>query len=343
MAKKNYAALNVSFRHSFIDHIAPLSSLLDIPLIVSDEKNAQMTTRYYPEAKMRYWPDFEFRMKEIADEFDVLFSCDYWSKRQQAAFGLHTQKPMVFVFCPHGQSDKGYHSSSLAPYAEQEAVLLYGSLMREMLMDLQIWDKIEKSAVVGNFRRRYYETHRERLLKLADGELFSRLHRGKRTLLYAPTWSDLEQSGTFFEYGEHLLKRLPSDWNLLIKVHPNLVQNDPVLYYRLRLIEEKRPNFLLVEDFPPIYPILERVDVYLGDYSSIGYDFLAFQKPMFFFQRPHLSRPRLHACGRVLDPSEDLYKAMETDLSEFGEARKELYQKAFAPVADLEKALEGSI
>ncbi len=336
-------ALNVSFRSSFIDHITPLASLLGIPLIVSDEKNASLSAHYYPEAKIRYWPDYEFRMKELADEFDALISCDYWGPVNKASFRLHNQKEMKFIFCPHGQSDKGYHSSFLSPYAQQEAVLLYGSLLKEMLVDLQIWDKIPRSAVVGNYRRRYYEDNRERLLKLADDEVFSRLRPGQRTLLYAPTWNDLERSGTFFEQGKRLLEAVPSDWNLLIKVHPDLAQLDPVLYYRLSLFEEKRSNFLLIEEFPPIYPLLERADVYLGDYSSIGYDFLAFQKPMFFLQKPHLERPRLHFCGRALDSVDDLFKMVEGDVNSFQEAQKELYGKAFAPVEDLRLALEGCL
>lgn len=336
-------ALNVTFRNSFIDHITPLASLLNIPLIVSDEKNEELTRRYYPEVALRYWPDIEYRIKEIAEEFDVLFGCDYWGDAQKTAFRLHTQKQLQLIFCPHGQSDKGYNSSFLAPYARQEVVLLYGNLMKEMLIDLQIWDKIPRSLVVGNFRRLYYEKHRERMSELAEVEIFSRLTRKNRTLFYAPTWNDFEQSGTFFEFGERLFQELPSDWNLLIKIHPDLAQHDPVLYYRLSLFEKKRSNFLLIEEFPPIYPLLEQVDVYLGDYSSIGYDFLSFQKPMFFLQKPHLAKARLHACGKILDTSENLFVSIERELSkpaEYKEAQKELYRQAFTPVEEVQSALQ---
>jgi CDP-glycerol glycerophosphotransferase (TagB/SpsB family) len=243
---------------------------------------------------------------------------------------------MKLIFCPHGQSDKGYHSSLLSPYARQDIVLLYGNLMKEMLIDLNLWDKIGHKVVVGNFRQLYYQKNRERLLKIAHTEIFSKLNRAHPTLLFAPTWNDDERSTTFFEWGEKLVNDLPATWNLVIKLHPNLAQHDPVLYYRLPFIEKKHPNLLIVEDFPPIYPLLEIADVYLGDYSSIGYDFLFFQKPMFFLQKPHLAKARLHTCGRVLNPSEHLFKSIESYLPKaykFKEMQKRLYQHAFACAA----------
>ena len=293
---------------------------------------------------VQYWPDFEFRLREIAEEFDGLVSCDYWGGEQALAFRLHTQKAMKFIFCPHGQSDKGYQSNTLDRYAVQEIVLLYGSLMKEMLIDLSLWESIPKSIVVGNFRRLYYQKNRERLLKVAKDEIFSKLNPANRTLLYAPTWNDEMQSGTFFEFGEQLFKELPSHWNLIIKLHPDIEQREPVLFHRLSLIEERRENFLVVTDFPLVYPILEMVDVYLGDYSSIGYDFLSFQKPMFFLQKPHLLQAKLHTCGHVLDRSNPIFPSIEEKISQdasLQKTRKRLYEQAFTPVHDFEGVYQG--
>jgi hypothetical protein len=101
------AAINASPKRSFIDHITPLASLLNIPLIISDEKNKEITERYYPEVDIRYMPDLEFRLKEIGDAFDTLIGCDYWNEAQTHAIMLHNQKKMKLKYCPHGQSVKG--------------------------------------------------------------------------------------------------------------------------------------------------------------------------------------------------------------------------------------------
>ena len=70
-------AWNNSPTSQFVDHISPLSSLMDMPLIISHENNAVLTAKYYPEVKVRYWPDLEFRLKELAEEFDAVFACDF--------------------------------------------------------------------------------------------------------------------------------------------------------------------------------------------------------------------------------------------------------------------------
>ena len=93
---------------------------------------------------------------------------------------------MRLVFCPHGQSDKGYRTPLLAPYAFQDTVLIYGSLMLEMLRELGI--SVPSHAIIGNYRRAFYLKHRLFYDSLAAEEL--RLDRSKRTVLYAPTWKD---------------------------------------------------------------------------------------------------------------------------------------------------------
>ena len=326
----------------FLDHISPLASLMGWPLIVTKEENAVLASKYYPEVDLLYWPDLEFRFKELAEKCDALVGCHFWEPSIKYLFRAFYQKEMRLIFCPHGQSDKGYAAPSLSPYGRQEAVLLYGDLMKEMLIEMKIWDLIPAFAQVGNFRFSYYEKHRLRLDKAAEIEIFSHLERSNRTLLYAPTWNDPDSSTTFFECGEKLLRELPADWNLIIKLHPFILEKNPELFYRLSAIEEQRSNFLLVREFPAIYPILERIDAYLGDYSSIGYDVLAFQKPMFFLRQPYLPPARLHACGRIIDFSANLFQSIEQGLSQaeaFIPFQAALYKKAFAQIEDIQKVI----
>ena len=335
-------ALISNSKPHFLDHISPLASLLEIPLILSDEKNVELATKYYPEVPLRYWPDLAFRLKEIGEEFDTLFECNYWIPQFKDSLKFYTQKNIRLIFCPHGQSDKGYQAPLLAQYALQEIILIYGSLMKKMLEELHIWPSISRSIEVGNFRFNYYQKHRERLLKIVDTEIFSHLEKQNRTLLYAPTWEDEDLAGTFFQCGDRLLKELPSDWNLIIKIHPLIKERHPALFYRLSIIEEKRSNFFFIDQFPPIYPILERMDVYLGDYSSIGYDVLAFQKPMFFISQPHLLPARLHSAGAFLDRSKNLFQQIEKHLpnaNQFKKTQSELYHKAFTPIKNIREVI----
>jgi hypothetical protein len=322
------AALNTDGIH-LLDHIAPLASLSNIPLIVTEEENAALAAKYYPEVELRFWPDLEFRLKDLAAEFDTLIECKYWAPHLKHLFHVLFKKEMRLIFCPHGQSDKGYSAPLLAPYALQDIVLLYGDLLKEMLIDLNVWDSIQAHATIGNYRLHYFQKHKKRLLAFAQEEVFSKLNSDNKTLLYAPTWRDADHSSTFFEFCEKIIRELPEDWNLILKIHPLLEKRDPALFYRLTIFEEKRQNFAFVHTFPLIYPLLEKVDAYLGDYSSVGYDILAFQKPMFFLPNPHLPPARLHSCGKILFPEENIFKAMEK-VEDLMLAQSALYAKAFA-------------
>ncbi len=116
---------------------------------------------------------------------------------------------------------------------------------------------------------------------MAEKEIFSKFEKKQTTLLYAPTWKDPEDSSSFFHLCEDMLKSLPDHYNLLIKLHPKIEEENPAkLYYYMG--KHEKPNVFFVPNSPIVYPILARADVYIGDFSSIGYDMLTFDKPMYF-------------------------------------------------------------
>lgn len=301
------AALNTGPDFHLLDHIAPLSHLIQMPLFLTDEKNYELTLRYYPKIEAHYMPDLEHNLAQFAERFDVLFECKYWAPYLKRLFRDLYRKNMVLVFCPHGQSDKGYSTPLLAPYAEQDIVLRYGELMKEMLSDLNVKSN---SVRIGNYRLHFYLQNKMFFDAIAEKEIFSQLSPQKKTLLYAPTWRDADQATSFFRWAPSLLSELPDDWNLILKIHPLLEQRDPANYYKIAALAD-RSNTLLVSEFPLVYPLLARSDAYLGDYSSVGYDFLTFRRPMFFFLNPSLPRGKLHSCGIILDSPKNLFRNMD--------------------------------
>lgn len=318
------AAFNTGSDFHLLDHIAPLAALMPMPLITTEDLNYELARRYYPQVEVRQMPDLEFQLSSLAEQFDALFECKYWAPHLQALFKNLHKKEMRLVFCPHGQSDKGFRAPLLAPYAAQDIVLVYGGLLIQMLKDLGVWPSISHSAVTGNYRLQFYEKHRAFYDGLVEEEI--PLDKTKRTLLYAPTWRDADQSTSFFEQGAKVIDQLPSDWNLILKLHPLLEQRDPAYFYSIAALAEKKTNAFLVHEFPPVYPLLAQADLYLGDASSVGYDFLFFQRPLYFFPPEHPGK--LHSCGRLIDPDKNLYA--QFDLSNpFQEKQKSLYNSAF--------------
>lgn len=330
----NWAALNTGPDFHLLDHIAPLADLLEIPLLVAEEKNYEMAKKFYPQVTVRHAPDLEFRLGDLASEFDMLFECKFWLPHLQELFRNLHKKEMRLVFCPHGQSDKGYQAPLLAPYALQDRVLLYGDLLAQMLKEVGVWDDLPPYAKVGNYRLAFYRKYQEFYDELAENEIYSHLRKDYPTLIYAPTWRDADQATSFFTFGQDVVAQLPADWNLIIKLHPLLEQRDPALFYKVTGKMEGKDNVVIVSDFPSIYPILARADAYLGDSSSVGYDFLAFQRPLFFL--PLKGRERLHSCGHVVTSGHDLSQKLNLK-NPCIQHQKDLYHFAFGD-ADFDSA-----
>lgn len=325
----NAAALIMGSDFHLLDHIAPLADLFQIPLLTTEEKTTSLARTYYPHVRIEHEANIEFKLASLAQKFDTLFQCQYWTPQLKTLFKEIHNKEMQLIFCPHGQSDKGRGASLLSLYAEQDFVLLYGELLIQMLKELNIWPSISRYALIGNYRLSHYLRYQVFYDALAEKEIFSRLPKQK-TLLYAPTWQDADQSTSFFHAIPKLLDQLPSHWNLLIKAHPRLEEKDPARFYALSHLVEKKINALLITEFPPVYPLLSKADAYLGDFSSVGYDFLKFQRPMFFFPHATLAPGRLQSCGLILNNDTNIFSFIEQNMNaQFSKVQQELYELAF--------------
>ena len=93
----------------------------------------------------------------------------------------------------------------------------------------------------------------------------------------------------------------------------------------------KKSNILFLKNCPLIYPLLDYIDVLLGDFSSIGYDFLTFNKPMFIFKSDNekLSSDLFNIATMIEDENiyETIEKNMKNDKRE--EKIKKLYNYTF--------------
>jgi teichoic acid glycerol-phosphate primase len=303
-----------------LDHIAPLCGLRKIPLIVTDEEVARQARLYYPDVEiLEYSPlDVAFR---IVQEFDTLYYTIPLPAYNEIFFlaeqGLN--KNLKTVWVPHGNSDKGHRGPYFEALADETELIVYGAQMLELLRLKGIHAPCTQ---VGNFRLRYYEQHHAFYQSLIE----SWANPHEKVVLYAPTWE--EEVSSFFEETERLIAQIPPKHLLWIKPHPNLELN--ILTEHLALKYQHHPQVRFIRHFSPIYPLLERADVYLGDASSVGYDFLAFNRPMFFFN-PHNLPRALHECGRSLVSSENFFEIVAEDStqSHLSQVREEMYNYVF--------------
>lgn len=314
--------------------------MMDIPIIIPDLGSYEICQRYYPQIESHYVPFDELTLEYLAANFDVLYECGkFWTLELLPLFKLLYQKKMRIVFCPHGNSDKG-HSLDLSHIPlDQDIALIYGSHMKELLQKTKALSHIKHLVETGNLRFSFYQAHKAHFDQLAQTEVFSHFERSKKIILYAPTWHTKESPTSFFSNVGSLIEDLAPHYNLLIKLHPLLEENDPALYYRLLGKYESYKNVLFLKDFPPIYPLLDKTDIYIGDYSSIGYDFLHYDRPLYFIAGKE--NTLLQQCGITLEKAENMQQVLKDTLernqNSLSKARKQTYAYAFGNSRGLDK------
>ncbi len=349
--KRGVAIIPESVTH-FIDHLAPIASMMEIPLFFLDEQSYDLGKRYYPDVQSKLEDVSLFSLEYLIENYDVSFMAEPLNRdkiqKQISDLETHHQKKWQNVFCPHGFSDKGFYIDLCYRDAEADLYLIYGDNMIDLMKEKGVWEeRIHRYVVTGNNRYSYYKQNVKFYEGVFEKEIQSQFDKKRPIILYAPTWSDLELSGSLEEACGYIYDGLPSDYNLLIKVHPRFERDDPVEYFSLISKYQHKKNVHFLSEFPPIFPLLANTDIYIGDASSIGYDFLAFDKPMFLLNKYNRDikidrRLFLFRCATEIKPEQypDIYKIIEkslpSDAEKMSPLRKEMWNYSFGQERPLE-------
>ncbi|MCY3974241.1 MAG: CDP-glycerol glycerophosphotransferase family protein [Simkaniaceae bacterium] len=330
---KSASLLSGDYAVNHIDHLAPIAHIMGGPVIV-DTPFLQKTMReYYPQVASIHVPFHQQILEILALGYErVFFSVAPYRKDLAPVMETFFGRAPQFWYCPHGNSDK-----TLKHYGLQHYALTYGEQMERRLRVEGHGRHLKGHVRTGNIRRAFYESFRAFYDDLAERLLFSRFAERQTTYLYAPTWNDFDRSTSLFEVAPSLLEQLPDSINLIVKLHPWLEHHHPGDVHGLKARFEEKPNVIVLSRSPFLFSLLGRVDLYLGDFSSIGYEFLPYDRPMFFFDPEVRIRQRetpLLACGEVIGKEHyhDIFSYIEHAIARqgrFSSLRENLYEEAF--------------
>lgn len=335
------------------DHIAPICSLLKIPLFIQCPQLFFRYNRLYPELDLSVnkW-NFPYLLKNFEAIFygfnpDPLFHEAKQEFIKQKPHSPLVHKDLKLIFCLHGCSDKRYvadESWQTKRLSEIDCALIYGNRMLDIFSDANCLDKLSRYAMTGNYRYNYFQKHADFFNHQIEKDVLSHFALKQPTILYAPSWDDPERSSSLESILHLLADNLPSCYNLIIKPHMYtflpILGNNPNRWLNLFKEYDKKPNILVLHDYPLIYPLLNNIDIYLGDLSSVNYDCLIFDKPMFFIN--HLGKKvtdkdaLIFQCGTVIEKENftTIYQVIEKNLpldrEKFSAIRKKFYAYAFA-------------
>ncbi len=349
MEKYKGIGLNINNKVHWTDHLAPICVAMDVPLLMVDEKHAEETQALYPGLQVLIWDWKELSLQSLVENFDVFFQSQFWPRsdlqRQCQPWEKLYHKTVRNVHCPHGFSDKMFwHKKSVW----EDILLIYGDNMLDLLKAAGVSEHLNVIVRSGNYRYLYYRKHQAFFDQIVEKQIWSRLDRSKPTILYAPTIHHHgEELSLSFLQARELFEKLPLDYNLVVKLHPDLEETDASALYAMMGKYEGKSNILFIKDFSLVYPLLAGSDIYLGDLSSVGYDFLAFNRPMFFLN--HLGRDAkqdrnlfLYRCGFEVTPDQfrNFYHLLDSQLpfdqERYAAIRQEVYRYTFGEEVSFE-------
>ena len=298
----------------YLDHLAPFCSLLSIPLVVTDNHVLIMAQRFYPSLVVTYLSPLSFS-QNLCSLCDILFTCLPKGYIELLFFfeQLQHKKKLLTIWLPHGNSDK----DNLEGLANETMILSYGKQMKDRLQEKNLLKKLFQLISIGNFRSLFFYKQ----LPFYTKQVFPKITfpKNRQTILFAPTWNATPIEKTVKE----LLEKLPQAYNVLIKLHPNSLHNPNIFSIQERY--RKNASIKFIDKIPTIFPILSTVDILITDASSIAYDFLFFDRPIFFLNAQNTPMTKTGYRSSPTTLCQDLVKP---DL--FQEARKSLYLYAFS-------------
>lgn len=328
--------IDIADNPHLLDHLLPLCDLFQAPLFSRDIQNERLAQKYYPPVEIVPIISLELSKEEIADRFDLLIHPNFWPIG--LIQGFFEKDSLRALYTPHGNSDKNAKKYWMEHFAIQDSSLIYGEHMVDYLREKKVYDQIKNPFFVGNLRHRYYLKHKPFFDQIIEKEIHPHLNPSKQTLIYAPTFSEIS---SFFQIGLDWIQALSDAFNLIIKLHPKLTEEHPELIYPFIGKVQKMQNIVVCTDFPLVYPLLEISDGYIGDFSSVGYDFLTYNRPLFFIRKSDMEDQRLttlHQCGLCIDPkkpSQTLLLIQEHMINDpFTKIREHMYQYTFKKTTD---------
>lgn len=321
LMKLNHSiALLIGDYEHHLDHLAPIASLLNLPLVICEESLFKLCQLFYPEVKAYFIPLIELR-ENLPSSTQFLITC----LPRNMLLALLPGLCIPSIWLPHGNSDKGKNTFFMEALKEEQYALLYGEKIIDFLKEKNAFYNLVEYKLIGNFRYHYYQKHQKPLYT-----------KKLKTILYAPTWQPESQQHLIIE--EIMQLKNLTHFQVLIKLHPNTLQLPQIQTFKIHF--ESFSHLHFIENHPPIYPILLSSDLFLGDVSSVGYDFLTLNRPLVFSyhqEKTEMFPPLdLQQTGRSILLKEiknlDAFfeEVLTKDSMKYERARKTLYDKTFA-------------
>lgn len=237
---------------------------------------------------------------------------------------LHAMSPMTmftdikFVDVWHGVPFKGFNADTFKLQHRYTETWVTSPMLEDLYVKRFGFDP-DRVQALG------YARADKLFLKTPGDESWKKMlniPNNKRIVLYAPTWQQDSLSRSLFPFGEtqdsflSRLDKICSQQNvmLIVRSHLNATISDR---------EYENVRYCSMKEFPDTESLLQSSDVLLCDWSSIAFDFLALQRPVFFLDveppfKDGFSLGPEHRYGQIAKDMDGLASSLSETLADEG-------------------------
>ncbi len=244
-----------------------------------------------------------FTVEEL-DSYDLVLTPTFLRPDERSK---HTRAVQVF----HGMSDKPFTYER--DFSDYLMCLCVGQLQAERLLRHE-HNRAMRYAMIG-----YPKFDRIAALP----RLFK---NARKTVIYCPTWrkAGLSSLDVFLSDLE-ALEMLKKHYNVIVKPHPNVFSPARPFYDESIVARLRALDGVTLVCSGNAMPYFSQADLFIGDISASGYEWLYFGRPMVFLNpQPDVLRPSvdiadptfLWQCGRVCDDTRTLTSVIEASLAD---------------------------
>lgn len=275
----------------FIDTLAPLAALINIPLLIIDSPSNQKIQSFYPSVECHTFPRDRI-CQEVLKKYNVIISCHptYLMKELFSVSSAMLNINPTFIWFPHQQKEE---YSSYEHLDQERIILVWGEALLHNLQRHGICLSIFRTLMLGDIKYIYTQKMKKFYQRFVTETLFSFLPKENDTYLIAPVFHKNQDSDALITTISALIEHAPPTVNLIIKMDPMDQIHEKKCVEKIKKKAKPFFNSFVIMNYPVIPALFDQVKGLFTNNISYSYHFCIYDKPLYFLGPPP---PALYSC-----------------------------------------------
>lgn len=283
---KKYSPCLFIYDHDerYLDVLAPLSALLNIPLLVTESPTSHHIESFYPSVNCHIIPR-DHICNETLKQHNVIISCHptYQMNELFSVSSTIQKNNPLFIWFPSQQKEE---YASYEHLDQEQIILVWGEALLQNLQTHGVSLSIFRTLMTGDIKHTYAQKMKKFYQNLLDKTLFSFLSKEHPSYLLAPVFYQNKEKKSLLKTVTDLIENAPSTINLIVKINPLDQIHEKKIIEKIKEKTKSLINVFSIIDYPVIPALFNIIEGMFTNNVSYAYHFCIYDKPLYFLDVP---------------------------------------------------------